>query len=481
MNPFKTLTVAATVALLTTAGVAHAGATLDAIKKNGVIKCGISDGLPGFSYADEKGNYSGIDVDVCRAVAAALFGDATKVKFTPLTAKERFTALQSGEIDVLSRNTTWTSSRDSAQGLNFVGVTYYDGQGFLVNKKLGVKSAKKLDGATVCVQAGTTTELNLSDYFRANKMKLTPISYDKSDESAKSLEAGRCDVLTSDQSQLYAQRIKLAKPDDYIVLPEVISKEPLGPLVRHGDDDWFDIVKWSLFVMVNAEELGITSKNIEEMKKSTNPDVKRLLGVKSAKKLDGATVCVQAGTTTELNLSDYFRANKMKLTPISYDKSDESAKSLEAGRCDVLTSDQSQLYAQRIKLAKPDDYIVLPEVISKEPLGPLVRHGDDDWFDIVKWSLFVMVNAEELGITSKNIEEMKKSTNPDVKRLLGVEGDKGKDFGLPNEWMATVIKQVGNYGEIFERNVGKGSALKIERGLNALWNQGGLQYAPPIR
>jgi general L-amino acid transport system substrate-binding protein len=340
MNPFKTLTVAATVALLTTAGVAHAGATLDAIKKNGVIKCGISDGLPGFSYADEKGNYSGIDVDVCRAVAAALFGDATKVKFTPLTAKERFTALQSGEIDVLSRNTTWTSSRDSAQGLNFVGVTYYDGQGFLVNKKLGVKSAKKLDGATVCVQAGTTTELNLSDYFRANKMKLTPISYDKSDESAKSLEAGRCDVLTSDQSQLYAQRIKLAKPDDYIVLPEVISKEPLGPLVRHGDDDWFDIVKWSLFVMVNAEELGITSKNIEEMKKSTNPD---------------------------------------------------------------------------------------------------------------------------------------------VKRLLGVEGDKGKDFGLPNEWMATVIKQVGNYGEIFERNVGKGSALKIERGLNALWNQGGLQYAPPIR
>lgn len=340
MNPFKIMTTAATVMLLTATGVAQAGTTLEAIKKNGVIKCGISDGLPGFSYADEKGNYSGIDVDVCRAVAAALFGDATKVKFTPLTAKERFTALQSGEIDVLSRNTTWTSSRDSAQGLNFTGVTYYDGQGFLVNKKLGVKSAKKLDGATVCVQAGTTTELNLSDYFRANKMKLTPISYDKSDESAKSLEAGRCDVLTSDQSQLYAQRIKLAKPDDYIVLPEVISKEPLGPLVRHGDDEWFDIVKWSLFVMVNAEELGITSKNIEEMKKSANPD---------------------------------------------------------------------------------------------------------------------------------------------VKRLLGVEGDKGKDFGLANDWMATVIKQVGNYGEIFDRNVGKGSALKIERGLNALWNQGGLQYAPPIR
>lgn len=337
MQGFKTV---AAVVLSLTASWAYAGTTLNAIKERGFIKCGVSDGLPGFSFADEKGNYSGIDVDVCRAVAAAVFGDPTKVKFTPLTAKERFTALQSGEIDVLSRNTTLTSSRDSAMGLHFTGVTYYDGQGFLVNKKLGVKGAKELNGATVCVQAGTTTELNLSDYFRANKMKFTPITYDKSDESAKSLEAGRCDVLTSDQSQLYAQRIKLAKPDEYVVLPEVISKEPLGPMVRHGDDDWFDIVKWTLFVMVNAEELGVNSKNVEEMKKSTNPD---------------------------------------------------------------------------------------------------------------------------------------------VKRLLGVEGDKGKDFGLANDWMAVVIKQVGNYGEIFERNVGLGSPLKIQRGLNALWNQGGLQYAPPVR
>ncbi|MDS4020968.1 MAG: amino acid ABC transporter substrate-binding protein [Candidatus Competibacter sp.] len=339
MNGTKTLTTASVVLLLAT-GTAHAGATLNAIKERGFIKCGVSDGLPGFSYADEKGNYNGIDVDVCRAVAAAVFGDSTKVKFTPLTAKERFTALQSGEVDVLSRNTTWTSSRDSAQGMNFAGVTYYDGQGFLVNKKLGVKSAKQLDGATVCVQAGTTTELNLSDYFRNHKMKFTPITYEKSDESAKSLESGRCDVLTSDQSQLYAQRIKLAKPDEYVVLPEVISKEPLGPAVRHGDDDWFDIVKWTLFVMVDAEELGVNSKNVEEMKKSTNPD---------------------------------------------------------------------------------------------------------------------------------------------VKRLLGVEGDKGKDFGLANDWMAVVIKQVGNYGEIFDRNVGQGSPMKIERGLNALWNVGGLQYAPPVR
>ena len=329
-----------TTVLLAVASSAHAGTALNAIKERGYIKCGVSDGLPGFSHTDEKGKFSGIDVDVCRAVAAAVFADSTKVKFTPLTAKERLTALQSGEIDVLSRNTTWTSSRDSAQGLNFTGVTYYDGQGFLVNKKLGVKSAKELDGATVCVQAGTTTELNLSDYFRANKMKYTPITYDKSDESAKALEAGRCDVLTSDQSQLYAQRIKLAKPSDYVVLPEVISKEPLGPVVRHGDDDWFDIVKWTLFVMVDAEELGIDSKNVEEMKKSTNPD---------------------------------------------------------------------------------------------------------------------------------------------VKRMLGIEGDKGKDFGLANDWMAVVIKQVGNYGEIFDRNVGKGSPLQIERGLNALWTQGGLQYAPPVR
>ncbi len=339
MKGYKTFATASVVLLLS-AGVAHAGATLEAIKKNGFVKCGVSDGLPGFSFADEKGNYNGIDVDVCRAIAAALFGDTTKVKYTPLTAKERLTALQSGEIDVLSRNTTWTSSRDSAQGLNFAGVTYYDGQGFLVNKKLGVNSAKNLDGATVCVQAGTTTELNLSDYFRANKMKFTPITYDKSDESAKSLEAGRCDVLTSDQSQLYAQRIKLAKPDDYMVLPEVISKEPLGPVVRHGDDDWLDVVKWTLYAMVNAEELGVNSKNVEEMKKSTNPD---------------------------------------------------------------------------------------------------------------------------------------------VKRLLGVEGKKGKEGNLANDWMAVVIKQVGNYGEIFERNVGQGSPLKIQRGLNALWNQGGLQYAPPVR
>lgn len=334
---------AAVGAALTVAAVApaQAGETMDAIKARGEIRCGVSDGLPGFSYTDEKGVVRGIDADFCRALAAAVFGDANKVKFTPLTAKERFTALQSGEIDVLSRNTTWTMSRDTGMGMVFpAAVVYYDGQGFLVNKKLGVKSAKELDGATVCIQAGTTTELNLADYFRTHKMKYTPITYDKSDESAKGLEAGRCDVLTSDQSQLYAQRIKMANPDQYVVLPEVISKEPLGPVVRPGDHEWFSTVRWTHYAMLIAEEFGVTSKNVDEMKKSNNPE---------------------------------------------------------------------------------------------------------------------------------------------IRRLLGVDADFGKAIGLPQDWAYQVIKQVGNYGESFERNVGKESPLKIERGLNALWTQGGLQYAPPIR
>ena len=337
----STLAIVTAATALGLSGIAQAGATLDAVKAKGYVQCGISDGLPGFSYADAKGNYLGLDVDVCRAVAAAVFGDASKVHFSPLTAKERFTALQSGEVDILSRNTTWTSSRDAGLGLNFAGVNYYDGQGFLVHKKMGVTTAKELDGATVCIQAGTTTELNLADYFRANGMKYTPITYDTSDESATSLESGRCDVLTSDQSQLYAQRIKLGSPADYVVLPEVISKEPLGPVVRQGDDEWFNIVRWSHFAMVGAEELGVTSANVEEMAKTTK--------------------------------------------------------------------------------------------------------------------------------------------NPDIARMLGAEGEFGKDLKVPNDWVVKIVKQVGNYGESFDRNVGAGSDLKIERGLNAQWNKGGLQYSPPIR
>ena len=319
---------------------AQAGATFDAVAKKGFVQCGVSTGLPGFSTTDDKGNWNGLDVDVCRSVAAAMFGDASKVKYTPLTAKERFTALQSGEVDVLSRNTTWTLTRDSNLGLNFAGVNYYDGQGFLVSKNLGVKSAKELDGASVCIQAGTTTELNLSDYFRANKMKYEPITYDTSDETVKGFEAGRCDVLTSDQSQLYALRIKLKDPKNAIVLPEVISKEPLGPAVRQGDDEWFNVVRWTL----NA-----------------------------------------------------------------------------------------------------------------------------------------MLNAEELGVSSANVDAMKESSDPNIRRLLGLEGIKGEGLNLKDDWAYNVVKQVGNYSESFERNVGKGSPLGIARGLNALWNNGGIQYAPPIR
>ena len=319
----------------------QAGPTLEAVKKKGFVQCGVSTGLPGFSAADDTGKFTGIDVDMCRAVAAAIFGDADKVKYTPLTAKERFTALQSGEIDMLPRNTTWTYTRDTSLGLNFTGVNYYDGQGFLVTRNLGVKSALEMDGASFCIQAGTTTELNLADYFRSNKMQYTPITFDTSDQTIKAFEAGRCDALTSDQSQLYALRIKLQDPSSAMVLPEVISKEPLGPVVRQGDDEWFNIVKWSLYAMVNAEELGVSSANVDTMKGST--------------------------------------------------------------------------------------------------------------------------------------------TDPNVRRLLGLEGVKGEWMGLPDNWGYSIIKMVGNYGEVFERNVGMGSPLGISRGLNALWSKGGIQYAPPVR
>lgn len=314
--------------------------TLDKVKKRGALKCGVSTGIAGFSSPNDKGEWSGLDVDFCHAVAAAVLGDASKVKYVPLTAKERFTALQSGEIDILSRNTTWTITRDTSLGVNFAGTTYYDGQGFLVSKKLGVKSAKELDTAAVCIQAGTTHELNLSDYFKTNGMKYKSVVFD---------------------------------------------------------------------------------------------------------------------------------------TP------DQTAQGFGSGRCDVLTSDQSQLYALRLKLKDPSSAIVLPEVISKEPLGPVVRQGDDNWFNLVKWTHFAMLNAEELGVTSKNVDAKKSSKDPAIARLLGTRDNTGNAMGVNADWAYQVIKQVGNYGEIFEKNVGKPSPLKISRGLNALWNKGGLQYAPPIR
>ncbi len=337
----RMLVAGAAVGVLLAVGAAEAGETFEAVKKRGFLLCGVNNsGLPGFAQVDDKGNWTGLDIDVCRAVAAAVFGDASKVKYVPLSAKERFTALQSKEIDVLSRNSTWTLARDTALGLDFVAVNYYDGQGFMVPKSLGVKSAKELDGASVCVQTGTTTELNLADFFRANNMKYEPVVFETNDE-----------LITA----------------------------------------------------------------------------------------------------------------------------------FQAGRCDVFTTDQSGLYSSRTKFEKPDNYIVLPEVISKEPLGPAVRHGDNEWADVVRWSFYAMVEAEELGVTSKNVEEMKKSTNPNVRRLLGVEGELGKGLGLPNDFAAKIIAQVGNYGESFERNLGMNTPLKIERGLNALWSKGGLMYAPPFR
>lgn len=314
--------------------------TLKKAQDRGQLLCGGSTGLAGFGLPDDKGVWKGIDVDYCRAIAAAIFNDATKVKFVPLSAKDRFTALQSGEVDVLVRTTTWTLSRDTSLGLNFAGINYFDGQGFMVRKKLGVKSVLELGGASVCTQQGTTTELNLADYFRANKLKYEVVAF------------------------------------------------------------------------------------------ATNT---------------------------------------------------ETVKAYEAGRCDAFTTDSSGLYAERLTLSNPEEHIVLPEIISKEPLAGAVRHGDDQWFDLVKWVHYAMLNAEELGVTQANVDAMLKSDNPEIKRLLGTEGKFGEALGVPNDWVVRIVKQVGNYGEVFERNVGAGSPLKIARGANALWNKGGLQYAPPVR
>ena len=320
---------------------AMAGPTLDRVRAQDRVVCGVSQGLPGFSNPDDKGKWSGIDVDICRAVAAATLGDAAKVKYIPLSGKQRFTALQSGELDMLSRNTTWTLTRDGALGLNFTGVTFYDGQAFMVRKDLGIKSAKQLDGAAVCINAGTTTELNAADYFRANNLAYRPVTFEKSDEVVAAYDAGRCDVYTTDMSGLYAQRIKLRDPGAHMILPEVISKEPLGPVVRQGDDEWFNIVRWSLFAMINAEELGVT-----------------------------------------------------------------------------------------------------------------------------------MANVGSLAKTAKA---------PKVRRLLGAEGAMGKALGLAPDWAARIIGQVGNYGEVYTRNLGPATTLNIARGVNRLWTQGGLIYAPPLR
>ena len=338
----KRILIGATLAIgaVVAAAPAMAQATLNQIKTRGQLVCGANTGLAGFGLPDDKGNWIGLDVEYCRAISAAIFNDPTKVKFQPLSAKDRFTALQSGEVDVLIRNTTWSMSRDTQLGFNFRAVNYYDGQGFMVRKKLNVSSAMELSGASICVQQGTTTELNLADFFRANKMKYEPVVF--------------------------------------------------------------------------------------------------------------AT-------------------------------SDETDKAYDSGRCDVHTTDASGLYSTRLRLTNPADHIVLPEIISKEPLGPAVRHGDDQWFDLVTWVHYAMLTAEELGVTQANVDQMLKSENPEIKRLLGTEGKFGETIGLTNDWAYRIVKQIGNYGESFDRTVGAGSPLKIARGQNALWSKGGLQYAPPIR
>ncbi len=325
--------------LMVTAGMAVAG-TLDDVKAKGFVQVGVNGGVFGFSMPNEKGVWKGLDVDTGRAIAAAVFGDANKVKYVPLTAVQRLPALQSKEIDVLCRNTTQTLTRETTNGLNFVHANYYDGQGFLVPKKLGVKSANELEGATVCVLPGTTTEMNAADFFRNTMMKWKPVVIEQTAELSKAFFAGRCDVLTSDASQLAAHR-------------------------------------------------------------SVAPN--------------------------------------------------------------------------------PDDYILLPEIISKEPLGPVVRHGDDQWFDVVNWTIMALIQSEEFGITSKNIDKMLKSRDPQIQRFLGVTPGMGKALGLDNKWVYNIVKQVGNYGEIFERNVGVNTKLGLKRGLNALWLDGGLMYAAPFR
>ncbi len=326
-------------AMVCAVGTAAAG-TLDDVKAKGFVQCGVNEGLPGFSIADDKGEWSGMDVDFCRALAAAIFADTSKVKFTPLSASARFEALQKAEIDVLSRNTTWTAERDTGMELQFAAVTYYDGQGFMVRRSLGVVSALQLGGAAICIQTGTTTELNVADYFRVNNMEYELVAFDT------------------------------------------------------GED------------LISA-----------------------------------------------------------------YNKE----------RCDAFTADASRLYAERVNLSNPDEHAVLPEVISKEPLGPVVRQGDVQWFNLVKWVHFAMVNAEELQVTSENVDEMKVSTNPAVKRLLGLDGNFGEMLGVGNEWAYNIVRMVGNYGEVFDRNVGANTPLGIARGINALWSKGGIQYAPPIR
>jgi general L-amino acid transport system substrate-binding protein len=322
----------------TTGTPAPTSATLEAVRQRDAVLCGVNTGLAGFGIADSQGKWTGFDVDVCRAIAAAVLGDSEKVKYTPLTAQQRFTALQSKEIDILSRNTTWTLGRDTSLGLNFVAITFFDGQGFMVRKSANVTSAKGLNGATVCVQPGTTTELNLADFFRSQGMNYQPVVIENLQELTGAFVAGRCDAMTTDVSGLVSIRATQAKPDDYLVLPEVISKEPLGPMVRHGDDQWFDIAKWTIFAMIEAEEKGITSANVEQMKSSDDPAIKRLLGV-------------TPGNGEALGLKEDWAANVIKQVGNfgeSYDRNIKAQLGLERG-LNALWTKGGLIYAPPVR------------------------------------------------------------------------------------------------------------------------------------
>ncbi len=343
MHIFKTPFTAFMLIMFSGLGISAQAAdtTLDIVKKRGHLKCGVSQGLPGFSNPDSKGNWTGIDVDLCRGVAAAIFADADKVKFTPLSAKERFIALQSGEVDIVSRNTTWSMHRDTAMGVDFPAITYFDGQGFMVRRSLGLKSSLELDGATICTNQGTTTELNAADYFRSNNLEYEIVAFEKSDEAVSAYNTGRCDAYTTDHSALYAHRLKLTDPSEHEVLPEVISKEPLSPVVRQGDDQWGDIVKWVHYAMVAGEELKVHSGNVDEMNKSKNPAIRRLLGYDGT---FGANLGIPADWAQHIirevgNYSEVYDRNVGENTPLA----------IKRGRNALWTEEGGLMYAPPIR------------------------------------------------------------------------------------------------------------------------------------
>lgn len=626
------------------AGLNFSGGTIEAIRARGSLQCGVSTGLVGFSAPDNEGNWTGLDVDMCRAVAAGILGDADLVDFKPLTPKVRFTALLSGEIDILSRNTTWSATRDTALGLNFASITYYDGQGFMVPTAFKITSARELDGAAVCVQAGTTTELFLTDYFRANNMRYDPVFTETYQEQKLAYEHGRCDVLTTDASALHSIRATFSVPESHMVLPEIISKEPLGVMVRHGDPKFELAVKWIINAVKRAEELGLTSANIDERRKSgdlaidlfaspgwtvdvirqvgnyseifernvgpntplginrglnalwsegglmapasmsfdeTQPPglrtaeapsidsikvrgklvcgisngfdadmcravsiaifgednvelveadaaidlvpklhsgkidliggsliptilradlseltfpagnffdgpalmVKKSLGVKSVGEMSGALACLVDGSESAEVFENYFRRHRLEFTPKRLDTFEAAAEAYIADKCDTIVGLATQLAELRKGFKNSDKHDLLPELLSIHAAGPAVLSGNDRFADIVRWVVFALISAEELGLSSGNISKKAGSGVPDISRILG-EGyytDFGSDAGLETGWAGKIIAAVGNYGEVFDRNLGSGSDLGLPRGINTLWNKGGLLYSPPIR